>query len=71
MNCVVPDWILTERAEQELAEMTDQQRAELPIPIPMDDIADAVIRFIEDDTLEGRIIVLQGGVPPRLLQRNP
>ena len=51
--------------------MTDQQRAELPIPIPMDDIADAVIRFIEDDTLEGRIIVLRGGVPPRLLPRNP
>ena len=71
VNCVVPDWILTERAQQELAEMTDQQRAELPIPIPMDDIADAVIRFIEDDTLEGRIIVLRGGVPPRLLQRNP
>jgi NAD(P)-dependent dehydrogenase (short-subunit alcohol dehydrogenase family) len=71
VNCVVPDWILTERAQQELAEMTDQQRAELPIPIPMDDIADAVIRFIEDDTLEGRIIVLQGGVPPRLLPRNP
>ena len=71
VNCVVPDWILTERAEQELAEMTDQQRAEMPIPIPMDDVADAVIRFIEDDTLEGRIIVLQGGVPPRLLQRNP
>jgi NAD(P)-dependent dehydrogenase (short-subunit alcohol dehydrogenase family) len=71
VNCVVPDWILTERAQQELAEMTDQQRAELPIPIPMDDIADAVIRFIEDDTLQGRIIVLRGGVPPRLLQRNP
>jgi NAD(P)-dependent dehydrogenase (short-subunit alcohol dehydrogenase family) len=71
VNCVVPDWILTERAQQELAEMTDQQRANMPIPIPMDDVADAVIRFIEDDTLEGRIIVLQGGVPPRLLQRNP
>jgi NAD(P)-dependent dehydrogenase (short-subunit alcohol dehydrogenase family) len=71
VNCVVPDWILTERAEQELAEMTDQERAAAPVPIPMDDVADAVIRFIEDDTLEGRIIVLQGGVPPRLLPRNP
>ena len=71
VNCVVPDWILTERAQQELAEMTDQQRAEAPVPIPMDDVADAVIRFVSDDTLEGRIIVLQGGVPPRLLPRNP
>jgi NAD(P)-dependent dehydrogenase (short-subunit alcohol dehydrogenase family) len=70
VNCVVPDWILTERAERELAAMTDQQRAEAPIPIPMDVVADAVIRCVEDDSLEGRIIVLEGGVPPRLLPRN-
>ena len=70
VNCVVPDWILTERAQQELREMTDAERAAAPIPIPMDDVADAVIRFIEDDSLEGRVIVLAGGEPPRLLPRN-
>lgn len=70
VNCVVPDWILTERAEQELSEMTDDEREAAPIPIPMDDVADAVIRFVEDDSLEGRVIVLVGGEPPRLLPRN-
>ena len=30
-----------------------QQRAAAPIPIPMDDVADAVIRFIEDDSARG------------------
>jgi NAD(P)-dependent dehydrogenase (short-subunit alcohol dehydrogenase family) len=69
VNCVVPDWILTERAQQELAEMTQEERDAAPIPIPMDEVADAVIRCIVED-MEGRIIVLAGGEPPRLLPRN-
>jgi NAD(P)-dependent dehydrogenase (short-subunit alcohol dehydrogenase family) len=71
VNCVVPDWILTERAQRELAGMSDQERAAAPTPIPMDEVADAVVRCISDDALEGRIIVLEGGVPPRLLPRSP
>jgi 3-oxoacyl-[acyl-carrier protein] reductase len=50
--------------------MTAREREAAPIPIPMDEVADAVIRFVEDDSLEGRIIVLVGGEPPRLLPRN-
>jgi NAD(P)-dependent dehydrogenase (short-subunit alcohol dehydrogenase family) len=71
VNCVVPDWILTERAERELAEMTEAERAAAPQPIPMDAVADAVIRFIADDSLEGRVMVLNGGEPSRLLPRSP
>ena len=70
VNCVVPDWILTERAQQELREMTEEQRAAAPIPIPMDEVADAVIRCISDDSLKGRVIVLAGGEPPRRLPRS-
>ena len=70
VNCVVPDWILTERAQEELRAMTEAERAAAPVPIPMDEVADAVIRFVEDDGLEGRVIVLLGGEPPRLLPRN-
>ena len=70
VNCVVPDWILTERAQQELREMSDAEREAAPIPIPMDEVADAVIRCITDDELEGHVIVLAGGEPPRLLPRN-
>jgi NAD(P)-dependent dehydrogenase (short-subunit alcohol dehydrogenase family) len=32
VNCVVPDWIRTERAEAELAAMTAEQRAAAPEP---------------------------------------
>ena len=71
VNCVVPDWILTERAERELAEMSEAERAAAPEPIPMDAVADAVMRFVTDDSLEGRVIVLNGGEPSRLLPRSP
>jgi NAD(P)-dependent dehydrogenase (short-subunit alcohol dehydrogenase family) len=70
VNCVVPDWIATERAQTELAAMTERERAELPTPVPMDDVADAVIRFVRDDTLAGRVVVLRGGEPPRLIEED-
>jgi hypothetical protein len=64
----VPDWILTERAEAELAAMTPEQRAAAPDPLPPDVVADAVVRLARDDALAGRVLVLRGGAPPRLLE---
>jgi hypothetical protein len=63
----VPDWILTERAQAELAAMTEPERAAAPEPLPMDDVAAAVVQLIRDDTLAGRVMVLRGGAAPRLL----
>jgi NAD(P)-dependent dehydrogenase (short-subunit alcohol dehydrogenase family) len=70
VNCIVPDWILTERADAELAAMTPAERAAAPEPVPMEDVAEAVLTFIRDDALAGRVMVLRGGVPPRLLARE-
>jgi NAD(P)-dependent dehydrogenase (short-subunit alcohol dehydrogenase family) len=67
VNCVVPDWILTERAAAELERMSEAERAQAPVPIPVEAIADAVLTLIADDALSGRVLVLDGGVPPRLL----
>jgi NAD(P)-dependent dehydrogenase (short-subunit alcohol dehydrogenase family) len=58
VNCVSPGWILTERAEHDLAAMTPEQRAQAPEPIPLDTIVDAVMRFIEDETLNHQVVVL-------------
>lgn len=56
MNCVVPGWIATERAEAELAAMTPAERAAAPIPVPMDEVADAVVELVRDDTAAGRVV---------------
>ena len=69
VNCVVPDWILTERAQTELARMTPAQRADAPTPVPMEEVADAAIELARADNLAGRVVVLRGGEPRRLLDR--
>jgi NAD(P)-dependent dehydrogenase (short-subunit alcohol dehydrogenase family) len=58
INCIVPGWILTERAQEELEAMTDDERAAAPNPIPMDDIAAAVVRLVADDALNHHVLVL-------------
>jgi NAD(P)-dependent dehydrogenase (short-subunit alcohol dehydrogenase family) len=67
VNCVVPDWIATDRALGELAAMTPEARAaEAPLVDP-DDLADAVVELIRDESLAGRVMLLPRGEPRRLL----
>jgi NAD(P)-dependent dehydrogenase (short-subunit alcohol dehydrogenase family) len=67
VNCVVPDWIATDRAHRELAEMTPEQRAaEAPLVDP-GELADAVVELVRDESLAGRVMVLLRGEPRRLL----
>lgn len=65
VNCVVPDWIATERAREELARMTPAQRA--PAPRPPEEVAGAVVEFVRDEGLTGRVMVMWPGEPARLL----
>jgi NAD(P)-dependent dehydrogenase (short-subunit alcohol dehydrogenase family) len=67
VNCVVPDWVATERAEQELAELTAAERAATPALIPLETLTDAVVTFIESDDLAGRVMLLARERPPALL----
>jgi NAD(P)-dependent dehydrogenase (short-subunit alcohol dehydrogenase family) len=67
VNCVVPDWIATERAKGELEQMTSAERAAAGPLVPMADVAAAVVAFVHDDSLAGRVVVLRGGRPRRFL----
>jgi NAD(P)-dependent dehydrogenase (short-subunit alcohol dehydrogenase family) len=67
VNCVVPDWIATERAHRELAAMPPPRRAAEKPLIEPDDLADAVIELVRDESLSGRVILLPRGEPRRLL----
>ena len=66
-NCIVPDWIATERGQAELAQMSPAERAAAPPQVPMAEVAAAVIAFVHDDDLAGRVVLLRGGRPRRFL----
>jgi NAD(P)-dependent dehydrogenase (short-subunit alcohol dehydrogenase family) len=67
VNCLVPDWVLTDRARAERAAMTAAERSAAPTPIPLEVVTDAVLTLIRDDSLFGRVMVLDPGRPPYLL----
>jgi NAD(P)-dependent dehydrogenase (short-subunit alcohol dehydrogenase family) len=67
VNCIVPGWIETDRARNELERMTRAERAAAGPLVPMTDVAAAVIAFIGDDHLAGRVVLLRGGRPRRFL----
>jgi NAD(P)-dependent dehydrogenase (short-subunit alcohol dehydrogenase family) len=59
VNCIVPDWVATER-------VTAEERASTPPPIPLATVAEGVIRLIRDDSLAGRALILWRGAEPQL-----
>jgi len=67
VNCVVPDWIATERALEELAQMTPSEQSAAPTPIPPEKVAQAVVELVCDERLAGRVMVKWPGEPARLL----
>ncbi len=67
VNCVVPDWVATERGLRELAALPDEQRRAEPALVPLESLTDAVVTFVERDDLAGRVMVLLREQEPRLL----
>jgi NAD(P)-dependent dehydrogenase (short-subunit alcohol dehydrogenase family) len=63
VNCVVPDWVGLPRAHDELAAMSEAERAAVPPLIPPDQVADVVTDLIVDDRAVGRVVVLQKSRP--------
>jgi NAD(P)-dependent dehydrogenase (short-subunit alcohol dehydrogenase family) len=70
VNCLVPDWIGTERAAGEFAAMSETERASTPAPIPMDEVVGAVLRLVTDEGLAGRVMVLRPGKPGYLIDAD-
>ena len=70
VNCIVPDWIATERALDELAHMAPAERAAAPTPRPPEEIAVAVVEFVRDEDHAGRVMVMWPGEPPHLLDQG-
>jgi NAD(P)-dependent dehydrogenase (short-subunit alcohol dehydrogenase family) len=71
VNCVCPYTVGTAAVHRTIAESMAQGR---PLPPPLqatllepEEVADAVLRLVQDDSLAGRVLVLRGGEQPHLL----
>lgn len=68
VNCVCPGWVDTPWSRRTRAKMLPEELAAVPAAIlPPEEIADAVMRFVEDDSLAGRVMLCDEGQPPRLV----
>jgi NAD(P)-dependent dehydrogenase (short-subunit alcohol dehydrogenase family) len=72
VNCICPGWVETPAVQRALATMSQEEQAALPIPPPQTliqpaEIAEAVMMFVRDDTLAGRVMVWPDGGTWRLV----
>lgn len=64
VNCVAPNFILTDEIRAMLDAMSPAEREALPPPISsIEEVAEAVVRLIEDDTVNGRCLVFWFDTP--------
>ena len=62
VNCIAPGWVATEAVRRDVAAMTAERKSQWNVPDPMltpDQIGEAVIRFVEDDSLFGRVMLYE------------
>jgi NAD(P)-dependent dehydrogenase (short-subunit alcohol dehydrogenase family) len=60
VNCICPGWVATEAVREYLSTATDEQKRAAGVPDPMltpADIGDAVLQFMRDESLYGRIML--------------
>jgi NAD(P)-dependent dehydrogenase (short-subunit alcohol dehydrogenase family) len=72
VNCICPGWVETPAVRQALARMTNEERMAQSMPPPAvliqpEEIADAVVMFVRDDTLSGRVMIWPDDEPQRLV----
>lgn len=72
VNCICPGWVETEAVKQAVAGMTAEEMAGLEFPPPKvmirpEEIADAVMMFVGDPSLAGRVLVWPDDESPRLV----
>jgi NAD(P)-dependent dehydrogenase (short-subunit alcohol dehydrogenase family) len=72
VNCICPGWVGTPAVRRALANMTQEERAaqSMPppdVPIRPEQIGDAVVEFVRDDALAGRVMLWPDGEEPRLI----
>lgn len=70
VNCVIPHWIRTPEVLEEIAAMSPDEQAAVPELTPPEEIADAVVELIRDDSLAGRVLICWCEEPRRLIPND-
>jgi len=73
VNCLVPAWIASEEVAAYVATVTPAERAARGVPktlIALDQVADAVVRLVTDESLAGRLLVLRNDERPGFVAPN-
>jgi NAD(P)-dependent dehydrogenase (short-subunit alcohol dehydrogenase family) len=69
VNCICPGWVDTQASRESRAEMTPEERRKLvpPVLLQPEEIAEAVVMFVENDSMAGRVMTWQEGEPWRIV----
>jgi NAD(P)-dependent dehydrogenase (short-subunit alcohol dehydrogenase family) len=69
VNCVCPDWVDTPMSQRTRARMTPEEHAAVVPPgiLAPEEIADAAVELIRDESLAGRVMACWCGQPRSLL----
>ena len=65
VNCICPGWVDTPASRRSRAEMTPEERDKSvpPVLLQPEEIAEAVVMFVEDESMAGRVMIWQEGEP--------
>jgi NAD(P)-dependent dehydrogenase (short-subunit alcohol dehydrogenase family) len=65
VNCICPGWVDTPASRRSRAEMTPEERERFvpSVLLRPEEIAEAVVMFVEDDSMAGRVMNWQEGEP--------
>ena len=67
VNCVIPHWIETDEVKREIAAMSAEDQTSVPHLLQPSEVADAVVRLVEDDAAAGRVLVMWCEEPPHVI----
>jgi len=73
VNCIVPDWVATDEIREYVDSLEPEQRSARGVPetlTTLDEIADAVLRLITDESLSSRVLVWWSGHAPGLIPKD-
>jgi NAD(P)-dependent dehydrogenase (short-subunit alcohol dehydrogenase family) len=68
VNCVCSGWVETPASRRSRAEMNPEEREKVqPVLLRPEEIADAIVMFVEDDSMAGRVMIWREGSPWRIV----